>query len=126
MCHANHARTSSRLRHIGVSSPGPVSRPDDLGIEHRDHALEVASAEGLAHAVGHGHDAQLRTSLYRVSRCTGITRLPDEADELLDLLLGFRRRPGGVEDLLAHDRALDVVRAKVEAAAASGMPIMIQ
>src|SRR6188768_1190537 len=41
-------------------------------------------------------------------------RLADEADELTDLLLGLRARAGGVEDLLAHDGALDVVGAEVE------------
>ena len=71
----------------------------------------------------------------RVARCgpRRITRLPppqlvvervalhrdpaggaDDADELLELLLGARRRAGGVEDLLAHERALDVVGAEVE------------
>ena len=40
--------------------------------------------------------------------------IADEADELVDLLLGLGRRAGRVEDLLAHDRALDVVRAEVE------------
>ena len=41
-------------------------------------------------------------------------RVADDADELLDLLLGAGGRAGGAEDLLAHDRALDVVRAEVE------------
>src|SRR5579862_9102635 len=38
----------------------------------------------------------------------------DEAHELRDLLLGAARRTGGLEDLLAHDRALDVVRTEVQ------------
>src|SRR5712691_2672535 len=42
-------------------------------------------------------------------------RLAHEADELVDLLLGLGDRTGGVEDRLAHDGALDVVRAEMEA-----------
>src|SRR5579864_3750590 len=38
----------------------------------------------------------------------------DEPYELVDLLLGAARRAGRLEDLLAHDRALYVVRAEVQ------------
>ena len=40
--------------------------------------------------------------------------LTDEADELVDLLLRLRARARGVEDLLTHDRSLDVVRTEVQ------------
>src|SRR5581483_9162030 len=50
-----------------------------------------------------------RVALYRDP-----ARLLDHADELLDLLLRPRGGARGLEDLLAHDRALHVVRAEVE------------
>src|SRR5262249_45013236 len=37
-----------------------------------------------------------------------------EADELVELLLGSRRRAGGAEDLLPHQRPLHVVRTEVK------------
>ena len=50
-----------------------------------------------------------RVALHRDAAGVG-----DDAGELLELLLGARRRAGGMEDRLAHDGALDVVRAEVE------------
>ena len=50
-----------------------------------------------------------------MSRCTGVApRLAHETHELRDLLLGLGTRTGGVEDLLAHDRALHVVCAEMQ------------
>ena len=59
------------------------------------------------------------------SRAAG-RRRADEANELVDLLLGPVVAPAALEDLLAHHVPCTSFAPKWSATAASGMPIMIQ
>src|SRR5215831_945432 len=77
---------------------------------------EMRPRRMLMRSSSFGPPAQL--VVQRVPLHGDATGVADEADELIDLLLRLGLRARSVEDLLADDRALDVVRARRVAPAA--------